>query len=1225
MSEGTGQVPPPPWGEDPAARRTGAANANAAATGVPGAGVPLHPPVPHPPASNLPASEPHAATPTPLSAGAFSAPASASSAETAVPPAPYTAPPTLRPRLPPPPTAPAEPWAAPGALPPAGGSSPPAAPTLPVAPPPAAPAAPAAPVRRYSLQALLLALVLATAVPLAGMLVYTALHASDAETERANQLVVNLVDVTAAEATSSLAELRRLATFLAERPRVRALDAGDCDPLFTDMLRLNTDLANVSTVTADGQLVCSALKSPAGKLPALGQPRWLLELRAGAPYAVGPPQRGVYSGRWVVVVAQPLRDAHGVLRGAVEVVVNIAAFQPVVSAALPRNGALAITDSDGNIIARAPRPLDFVGKNLRDSEVNRIVLQKREGTATAVSVEGVERFYAFKPVGNSGWYALAGLPTAAIYAQAQGNALALAGLTALVLVVAAFLALALQKRISQPMQALTATARRVASGEFNQRARVEGPLEVAEVASGFNHMLDQILQMQGALRASEARYRSLVDAAPQPMVVHRGGRILLVNAAAVRLYGAQSAEQMIGMRSIDLAEQEYREVVMQRARDVLERAVAATSLEQRHLRMDGSVIEVESVAVRLDYQGAPAVLLLVRDIGARKEAERRVARLTNLYSALSRTSAAIIQEPDPRALCARVCEIAVTDGHLVSAAIRLFQRESNMLVPYVGHGPRLGAVGARSIPLNDPFSPAARVARERHPYISNNISVDPAAATVRADAASIGVRASAAFALAISDKPGAELIGVFSVFAGEPNFFDEELTGLVSELAHNLSFALAKKRSELALAQSEERYRALFHASPDAIRVVCEDRTVMINPAAVRLFGHQSEADLIGQTVHDTIDPPHLDVALARMRKVIEERVPVPSVEQVLLRADGSKVEVEVVTLPFEYTGKPAALSIIHDLTARKAVERAALRMNAELESRVQRRTAELRQANADLEAFSYTVAHDLRAPLRRMTGFAGLLRENLAGKLDGENRVFIDRIADGGTTMDRLIEGLLELAHLGRTELKPEEVDLSALAQAIAAELRERDPHRRVEFTIQPGLFAWAEQRLIKDVLDNLLGNAWKFTSASDGARIEFGALPDSTAVSPRAVPPAAGGEEGEEDEEAPPATASGEQYAPTFGTPVSSTVLRSDGMAPPGVRIYYVRDNGAGFDDQYAHKLFGAFQRLHAHNEFAGSGIGLASVKRIIAHHGGQVWAEGRVGEGATFYFTLPLARTT
>jgi PAS domain S-box-containing protein len=735
---------------------------------------------------------------------------------------------------------------------------------------------------------------------------------------------------------------------------------------------------------------------------------------------------------------------------------------------------------------------------------------------------------------------------------------------------------------------------------------------VAEVAAGFNHMLDQIPLMQSALRASEARYRSLVDAAPEAMLVHRGGQVLLVNAAAVRLYGAPSAESMIGTRSIDVVHPDYREAAFQRARDVLARHVPPTSIEQRHLRYDGGEIDVETVAVRLEYQGEPAVLVLVHDIGPRKAAERRVARLTNLYAALSKTSEAIMQESDPRLVCARVCEIAVTHGHLVSAAIRTYNPDTRLLEPYAGHGPRAARFGGRVVSLDDASSPSALAAREGRPYISNDIDLDPMVADAREDSVRIGVRAGAAFPLTV----GLELAGTFSVFAAEPGFFDAELTSLLEEMARNLSFALAKKRGEAALQKSEESYRMLFHASPDAIRVICDERVVLINPAGVRLFGLSSSEGQVGQLVYDTIDPAFREEAMERIRIVTEERRPVPPSEQALLRRDGTRVDVEVVSLPFEYEGRPAVLSIVHDLTVRKAVERATLRMNAELESRVQRRTAELKQANADLEAFSYTVAHDLRAPLRRMTGFSGLLRESLQGDLDVEQRMFMERIAEGGAVMDRLIEGLLSLAQLGRAELKPEIDDLSAMAAAAAEDLRERDPQRQAEFVIEAGLTSRADARLVRDVLDNLLGNAWKFTSAHPRARIEFGALPVGE------LPPNAPPDLRDTQRLAVLAQAEADGGALAGSAPHGGGLASGTGPNDQLYRVYYVRDDGAGFDEHYAGKLFGTFQRLHAHGDFPGTGIGLASVKRIIAHHGGRVWAQGEVERGATFYFTLPVA---
>ena len=229
----------------------------------------------------------------------------------------------------------------------------------------------------------------------------------------------------------------------------------------------------------------------------------------------------------------------------------------------------------------------------------------------------------------------------------------------------------------------------------------------------------------------------------------------------------------------------------------------------------------------------------------------------------------------------------------------------------------------------------------------------------------------------------------------------------------------------------------------------------------------------------------------------------------------------------------------------------------------------ELEGTNRELEAFSYSVSHDLRAPLRTIDGFSQILQEDYERALDDEGMDYLGRVRAASKHMATLIDDLLELSRVGRRPLRREPVDLSRLASGIIEDLRAVEPGREVEFVSGENIMAWGDVSLLKVALENLLGNAWKFTAREEGARIEFGA--DSR---PR----------------------------PGF-------------LAP----VYYVRDNGAGFDQAYADKLFGAFQRLHGQDEFEGTGIGLATVARIVHRHGGRVWAEGRVGGGATFYFTL------
>lgn len=240
-------------------------------------------------------------------------------------------------------------------------------------------------------------------------------------------------------------------------------------------------------------------------------------------------------------------------------------------------------------------------------------------------------------------------------------------------------------------------------------------------------------------------------------------------------------------------------------------------------------------------------------------------------------------------------------------------------------------------------------------------------------------------------------------------------------------------------------------------------------------------------------------------------------------------------------------------------------RLNEELEQRVHERTAQLEAANKELEAFSYSVSHDLRAPLRSIDGFSQILLEEHAAALNAEGRDNLARVRRAAQRMGTLIDDLLKLARVSRAEISREEVDLSAVAADIAQALRNQDAGRDAQIVVTPGLRVNGDPRLLRIALENLLGNAWKFTAKRAAARIELGIQ--------------------------------------TFN----------------GAPVYFVRDNGAGFEGAYANKLFSPFQRLHGTDEFPGTGVGLATVQRIVHKHGGRIWAEGAVGEGATFYFRL------
>jgi light-regulated signal transduction histidine kinase (bacteriophytochrome) len=281
------------------------------------------------------------------------------------------------------------------------------------------------------------------------------------------------------------------------------------------------------------------------------------------------------------------------------------------------------------------------------------------------------------------------------------------------------------------------------------------------------------------------------------------------------------------------------------------------------------------------------------------------------------------------------------------------------------------------------------------------------------------------------------------------------------------------------------------------------------------------------------------------------------------LRKDGSEFPIEISLSPLETEAGLLVSAAIRDVTQRKLIEEDIQKLNEDLKQRA----AQLESANKELEAFAYSVSHDLRAPLRTIDGFSLALLEDYAEQIPDEGQNYLMRIRTAAQRMAQLIDDLLNLSRVSRAPIEPETINLSSLANNVVRDLQQAYRERIVEIAITPDLVARGDQRLMRIVLENLLSNAWKFTSKQEYARIEFG-LQDT-------------------DHQ----------------------------------RTYFVRDNGAGFDMVYANKLFGTFQRLHANAEFPGIGIGLAIVQRIIHRHRGHVWSEGAVNKGATFYFTLGL----
>jgi PAS domain S-box-containing protein len=398
------------------------------------------------------------------------------------------------------------------------------------------------------------------------------------------------------------------------------------------------------------------------------------------------------------------------------------------------------------------------------------------------------------------------------------------------------------------------------------------------------------------------------------------------------------------------------------------------------------------------------------------------------------------------------------------------------------------------------------------------------------------------------------------------------LFGIALALARTESQAqaIAARMSE-SYRRSELRFRSAMQYS--AIGKALLDHAgniVDVNPALAGIFGNARERLLGSAFAAHFVDgddaqgtPDTADGVLRTTRQ--------------LRRPDGEQrhVQLTFAPVPGEIGQDIARLVQVEDITERLRAEDRIHALNRSLEARVALRTRELTQANQELESFAYSVSHDLRAPLRAIDGFSRLLEERYAANIDEAGRDYLVRIRNAAGRMGELIGSLLKMSRLSRVELNLVPLDLSKLAEEVVAELRNAQPARAVDVAIQPGLRASGDAPLLRNLLQNLFDNAWKFTAGMANARIEFGAEPAAAAA---------------ED-----------------------------------IATFFVRDNGAGFASEYVQKLFRPFQRLHSQEQFAGHGIGLASVKRIVERHGGSIRAEGRPGEGATFWFTLPQAVST
>lgn len=752
------------------------------------------------------------------------------------------------------------------------------------------------------------------------------------------------------------------------------------------------------------------------------------------------------------------------------------------------------------------------------------------------------------------------------------------------------------------------------------------------------------LQFRAAiLRASEARYRFLFDNNPMPMWVFDRESLyfMAVNEAAILHYG-YSKEEFLSMTILDIRPKE--DHLALRA-DILKKAPnAALPGVWKHLKKNGSAIDVEITAHELNFEGKTARLVLANDIterklaeNARRESEMRVRAIVDnaLDGIIVIDHEGLIAAFNPAAerIFGRRSEDAI-GREMAALLIPESQREAHRLglehYCATGYGPILGKrievdamradgtefpveLAITRIGTNDPPTFAGIVRdiserkqsderfrqviegapngmvmvdhqgtiglvntqienlfgysrgellgkriemlvperyRGRHSGFREGFMLDPETRSMGSGRDLFGLR-----------KDGTE----FPVEIGLNPLRMEQgmmVLGTVVDITE-------RKRIEEAMRRSQEQLAGIIDSAMDAIITVdSEQHIVLFNSAAEKMFRYPA-SEAMDQTLERFIPEKFRGSHHNHIKDFGRTHVTRRSMASLGaifgLRSDGEEFPIEASISQLESDGQKFYTVILRDITERKVAEAQNRKLHETLEKRVVERTAELQAANKELEAFSYSVSHDLRAPLRHINGFSLALLEEYETKLDDTGKGYLREVRDASKEMAQLIDDVLQLARVTRSELHREKVDLSGIASDILDRLKKREPDRAVKIIVEEGLAGYGDRRLLAIVLTNLLENAWKFTEKRENAEIVFGRDPKK-----------GGG--------------------------------------------WFVRDNGAGFDMAYSDKLFGTFQRLHSANEFDGTGVGLATVQRIINRHGGRVWAEGAVNEGAVFYFALP-----
>ncbi|MFO1282225.1 MAG: PAS domain S-box protein [Burkholderiales bacterium] len=962
-------------------------------------------------------------------------------------------------------------------------------------------------------------------------------------------------------------EQRALLEAIARRPGLMPRPGSGCAAVFAEFAELRPDLGALVLVGADGATRCATW--PASRISRERDADWLRPITEGASFAAGRVSSSAEGGAWGVPIAVAVRHPDGRIAGALSARIELSSFRPADPAALglPASASIDLVDESGVVLTHSGAP-GRVGASAGADELGRLV--RGEEGWRARDGQGVDIVAGAARLETMRWHAIAQTPASWALAGARARLEANLVVGALLLVLGTAVAVLLIRRAALPVEAVARIAEGVAGGDTTLRvAETGGPAELARIERGFNAMLDRLDAERAAWRESEERFRTVVEASSDPvLVVDRDNRIRFASRASEAVLGWAPAD-LVG-RDLSVLQPERLAAVHLEAL----RRYAATGtrrLDWRQLttiavHRDGHEFPVEVAFGELSFGGEAVYAGFMRDVTERRAAERMLRERDHLQRTLLDAAPAMLWTADtqgrttytsPRWNEFTGLSSAEALGRGWAAAVHPEDRER-----------MLALIDSRARFATE-FTAEYRLRRAdgRYRWI-----LDQGVPRYAPDG---GIEGYIGCCVDIHARVVAE----------------RRLRRQTSayEVLTDVNEAIARVRDGPALMQrvcdSIVAYGGMHAAW---VGLVDADRRVLRSVASAGQT--YSEFDRIAIDLGGD-DPLERTPAVAALRSgepvVINDRASDPAAEAIRGR-DWARTVKASCTLPIREGERVVGVLCVYaaevdvfddDLTrlltvladdlsfglesmreqaGRAAAETELRRLAATLEQKVADRTLSLAAANQELEAFSYSVSHDLRAPLRAVNGFTALAIEQAGAALDDVSRGYLDRVKAAAVRMSDLINDLLDLSRVTRAQIQRGRVDVTAVAREIVAELAASEPGRVVEARVAPGLTVDADPGLARTLLANLIGNAWKFSAGRERARVDVEA-----------------GELG-------------------------------------GAPAIVVRDNGAGFDMAHADKLFTPFQRLHSEREFPGTGIGLALVRRIVTRHGGEVTVVSAPGEG-------------